>query len=59
MNPEALVAPHLASGALVEMVPDTALDVALHWQFSRLTAPALAPLTREIRAAAARVLVAV
>ena len=59
LNPEALVAPHLASGALVEMVPDTALDVALHWQFSRLTAPALAPLTREIRAAAARVLVAV
>lgn len=59
LNPEALVAPHLASGALVEMVPDTALDVALHWQFSRLTAPALAPLTREIRAAATRVLVTV
>ncbi|OYU40590.1 MAG: ArgP/LysG family DNA-binding transcriptional regulator [Pseudorhodobacter sp. PARRP1] len=59
LNPEALVAPHLASGALVEIVPDTALDVALHWQFSRLTAAALAPLTREIRAAAARVLVAV
>ncbi|MFC3182409.1 LysR family transcriptional regulator ArgP [Cypionkella sinensis] len=59
LNPEALVAPHLASGALVEMVPNTALDVALHWQFSRLTAPALAPLTREIRAAAARVLVVI
>ncbi|GLS85609.1 transcriptional regulator ArgP [Cypionkella aquatica] len=59
MNPEALVAPHLATGALIEMVPDTPLDVALHWQFSRLTAPALAPLTREIRAAAARVLVGV
>ena len=57
MNPEALVARYLASGQLVEMVPDTPLDVALHWQFSRLTAPALAPLTREIRAAAARVLV--
>lgn len=58
LNPEALVAPHLASGALIEMVPDTPLDVALHWQFSRLTAPALAPLTREIRAAAGRVLIA-
>ena len=58
MNPEALVAPYLASGQLIEMVPDTPLDVALHWQFSRLTAPALAPLTREIRAAAGRVLIA-
>ncbi|WP_054005808.1 LysR family transcriptional regulator ArgP [Cypionkella psychrotolerans] len=57
LNPEALVAPHLASGALIEMVAGTPLDVALHWQFSRLTAPALAPLTREIRAAAGRVLV--
>ena len=34
------------------------LDVALHWQFARLTAPALAGLTREIRAAAAKVLIA-
>lgn len=57
MNPETLVAPYLASGQLVEMVVETPLDVALHWQFSRLTAPALAPLTREIRAAASRVLV--
>ncbi|MDB5661042.1 MAG: LysR family transcriptional regulator ArgP [Cypionkella sp.] len=57
MNPEVLAAPYLASGALVEMVPNTPLDVALHWQFSRLTAPALASLTREIRAAAGRVLV--
>ncbi|MES2435105.1 MAG: LysR family transcriptional regulator ArgP [Pseudomonadota bacterium] len=57
LNPEALVAPHLASGQLIEMVADTPLDVALHWQFSRLTAPALAPLTKEIRAAAGRVLV--
>ncbi len=58
LNPEVLVAPHLASGALIEMVAGTPLDVALHWQFSRLTAPALAPLTREIGAAAARVLIA-
>lgn len=58
MNPEALVAPYLGSGQLVEVVHDTPLDVALHWQFSRLTAPALAALTKEIRAAAARVLIA-
>jgi LysR family transcriptional regulator, chromosome initiation inhibitor len=57
LNPEALVAPHLASGALVEMVPDTPLDVPLHWQFTRLAAPAMASLTRAIRAAAARNLV--
>lgn len=57
MNPEPLVAPHLASGSLVELLPDTPLDVALHWQFTRLAAPALAPLTREIRKAAALTLV--
>ncbi len=59
LNPEVLVAPHLASGALVDLSPGAPLDVALYWQFSRLTAPATAPLTREIRVAAARVLVGV
>ena len=58
LNPEPLVAPHLAAGRLVELVADTPLDVALHWQFSRLTAPAIAPLTRAIRIAAATVLIA-
>jgi LysR family transcriptional regulator (chromosome initiation inhibitor) len=57
LNPEPLVADHLASGRLVELVPDTALDVAMHWQFTRLAAPALAPLTAAIRAQAASVLV--
>jgi LysR family transcriptional regulator, chromosome initiation inhibitor len=57
LNPEPLVVDHLAAGRLVEMVADTPLDVALYWQFSRLTAPALAALTREIRTAAARVLI--
>lgn len=57
LNPEPLVAAHLAAGRLVELVAGTPLDVALHWQFSRLTAPALAPLTQEIRAAAGRVLI--
>lgn len=57
MNPEPLIAPHLASGALVELVPDTALDVALHWQFTRLAAPALAPVTEAIRKAARMALV--
>ena len=57
MNPEALVAAHLTSGALKELIPGTALDVALHWQFTRLAAPTLAPVTRAIRQAAARALV--
>lgn len=58
LNPEPLVACHLATGDLVELVDNTPLDVALHWQFSRLTAPAIAPLTRAIRIAAATVLIA-
>ncbi|WP_112310927.1 LysR family transcriptional regulator ArgP [Pseudogemmobacter bohemicus] len=57
MNPEALARPHLDAGRLVEIRPDSALDVTLYWQFPRLVAPALAPLTREIRLAAAAVLV--
>ena len=57
LNPEALVARHLASGALVELIPDPPLDVALHWQFTRLAAPALAPVTAALRPAALRWLV--
>jgi len=56
MNPDLLTAPHLATGALVEIAPDTPLDVPLFWQFARLTAPALTPLTNAIRAAAAAAL---
>ena len=58
LNPEPLVAGALASGQLVELLPGTPLDVPLHWQFTRLAAPALAPLTAALRAAAAGVLVA-
>lgn len=57
MNPERLVAPHLASGALVELVADSPLDVALHWQFTRLAAQTLAPLTAALRRAARGALV--
>lgn len=56
LNPLPLVAGHLAAGRLVELVPGTPLDVALHWQFARLTAEAIAPLTRALRAAAAQML---
>jgi LysR family transcriptional regulator, chromosome initiation inhibitor len=57
LNPEPLAIPHLNSGALVELVPGTPLDVPLHWQFARLTAQAIAPLTTAIRAAAGQILV--
>ncbi len=57
MNPEPFVAPLLASGALVTLLPDAPLDVALHWQFTRLAAPALRPVTDAIRVAARATLV--
>src|SRR5690606_12067449 len=57
MNPEALAGAHIAAGRLVDLAPAQPLDVALHWQFTRLAAPTLAPLTRAIRAEAARTLV--
>lgn len=56
LNPEPLVADYLKTGRLVKLIPDAALDVPLYWQFSRLTAPSLAPLTAAMRGAAARVL---
>jgi LysR family transcriptional regulator (chromosome initiation inhibitor) len=52
MNPEPLIADHLASGRLVEIAPDTPLDVPLYWQFARLTSAAIAPLTNAITRAA-------
>lgn len=48
MNAEALVADDLKIGTLIELIPDTALDVPLYWQFTRLAALALAPLTAAI-----------
>lgn len=52
LNPEPLIAPALADGALIDLAPDHPLDVALYWQFARLTAPATAPLTRALLAQA-------
>lgn len=48
LNPEPLVAHHLAQGMLAELAPDSGYDVPLHWQFTRLAAPALAPVTDAI-----------
>lgn len=57
VNPEPLVAQHLADGTLVEILPDTPLDVDLYWQFTRLAAPALKPLTEAVCKAASVTLV--
>jgi LysR family transcriptional regulator, chromosome initiation inhibitor len=56
MNPEPLIAQHLAAGRLVEIAPNTPLDVPLYWQFARLTAAALTPVTKAISQSAARFL---
>jgi len=44
MNPDLLTKPHLASGAPVRLTP----AMPLYWQFARLTAQALARLTRAL-----------
>ena len=54
MNPLSLIRPHLETGALVELMPDSAIDVPLYWQATRLKVPVLERLTRSVvRAAAA------
>lgn len=58
LNPESLVAAHLASGTLTDLIPGTPLDVPLFWQFTRVAAPALAPVTEAIRDAACKTLIA-
>lgn len=55
MNPEPLVAPALARGELVELVPGLALDVPLYWQ-CRQALPVAALLTAAVCEAAAAVL---
>ncbi|MCD9148892.1 LysR family transcriptional regulator ArgP [Pseudophaeobacter flagellatus] len=52
MIPVAQMAPALKSGALVPLLPDSAMDVALNWQVSRVMASALAPLTRAVLSSA-------
>lgn len=48
MNPAPLVREHLDSGRLVELIPETPLDVPLYWQMNRLAAERLVDLTREV-----------
>lgn len=52
LHPHTLIAPHLASGDLVELVPDTPLDVPLFWQETRAASVLLDGLSRVVLAAA-------
>jgi LysR family transcriptional regulator (chromosome initiation inhibitor) len=52
LHPQALIASHLRDGALVELVPDSALDVPLYWQHARAASSLLDGLSREVVAAA-------
>ncbi|CAN7707527.1 LysR family transcriptional regulator ArgP [Bosea sp. LjRoot9] len=52
MNPIQLVDEHLRSGRLIELIPDTPIDIPLFWQVNRLSADHLAELTREVVAVA-------
>ncbi|NTF31167.1 LysR family transcriptional regulator ArgP [Rhizobium skierniewicense] len=57
MNPDLLVRDHLASGALVELVAGTPLDIPLFWQVNRLASDRLKALTQAVLDAARGVLV--
>lgn len=57
MNPEPLVAAHLAQGRLVALAPDLPLDTPLVWQASRIGRATIAPLTAAVRKAARQALV--
>jgi len=54
MNPIQLVREHMETGRLVELIPDTPLDIPLYWQINRLVADRLAELTREVATVARR-----
>ncbi len=53
----ALLAQHLKDGSLVELVPGTPLDIALHWQHARAAAGLLDRLNRAVLAGARSALI--
>lgn len=53
LQPEALIASQLHDGSLVELVPDSALDVSLYWQHARAASTLIDGLGRAVLAAAA------
>jgi LysR family transcriptional regulator, chromosome initiation inhibitor len=57
LHPQALIAPQLKDGSLVELVPDTPLDVPLYWQQARAASALLDGLTRKVLAGARAALI--
>lgn len=56
MHPQSMIDGYLKAGTLVELVPDTPLDVPLHWQHARAASGLLEGLTTEVLAAARKAL---
>ncbi len=52
LHPETLITPHLQRGELVELVPQTPLDVPLYWQETRAASALLDGLSRAVVQAA-------
>ncbi len=52
LHPLTLIAPHLQSGALLEVVPDTPLAVPLYWQETRAASAVMEGLSRAVLKAA-------
>ncbi len=57
LHPLALVGAHLASGALVELVPGSALDMPLYWQQARIASRVMDALTQAVVSASSEVLI--
>ncbi|MFS2104970.1 LysR family transcriptional regulator ArgP [Ralstonia sp. Ralssp135] len=58
LHPHALIAQHLEDGSLVELVPDTPLDIPLYWQHARAASALLDELSRQVLSAARAALLA-
>lgn len=56
LHPEVLIAPYLAQGLLIELVPGSALDVPLYWQHARAASSLIDGLSQAVVDAAARAL---
>jgi LysR family transcriptional regulator (chromosome initiation inhibitor) len=48
MQARSLIAAQLDAGSLVELVPDTPLDVVLHWQYARAASRLIDPLSTHL-----------
>lgn len=57
LQPEVMIRAQLKTGALVQLVPDSPLDVPLHWQQARAASALLDGLTRHVVSAARTVLI--